>query len=383
MTDKEKKALREAFDFPEPDRKEEFLEEFARLSENKNKKRMFPAVMRFAAAAAMLAAIVGVIALMPKNKVDFGHDKDEIITVTEKTSEPETTSAIALTTTEAVKGSVLTTAKSTSVLVTTTKTETTAKTVTSRKAETSLRTTAVRTAAVHKTVRTTTSADKKETHQNQATTTAPKTEDMAVTQENNSTGRDMTVAPDMIYPLRDKTLTEDQVYSKDQAANNSPSQKPVADSVTALEAMYNDSSAVVLANVDEMLYTSINGTAVTAENITIVSSFKGELAENDRITVFFSGGYVPAEKYLENHADAFIPSPEEYSVYEKGVSRFRQEKGEQYIFFIINDDESIKNGAYSPVRGGNTAVFIRIQDKYVSVDDGTLYFTDTQLDQLS
>ena len=130
-----------------------------------------------------------------------------------------------------------------------------------------------------------------------------------------------------------------------------------------------------------LLYTSIDGFAVTAENLSIVSSYKGDLRENDRITVFFSGGYVPAEKYLEKHSDVFIPAPEEYSVYEKGSSRFPQKKGEQYIFFIKND-ESIKNGAYSPVRSGNTAVFRKIYDNYVSLDDPRLYFTEAQLNEL-
>lgn len=382
MTDKEKKALREAFDFPEPDRKEEFLAEFARLSVNNNKKRLSPVVMRFAAAAAMIAIIVGVFAFMPKDTVDFGHDKDEIITVTETTSVP-TSSAVtaattAVTTAKAVRTDKTTSAKTISTAVTTAKQAATAKTVTAQ------RTTAVRTTAVHTTVRTTSAAEKTEATQKPVTTTtASKSEDIVPPYGgNNDSGRDMTVSVDMTYPLREKTLTEDQIYPKDSGFENQGpiSSKPV-DTSALLESMYNDSSAVVLANTDEMLYTSIGGFAVTAENLSIVSSYKGDLRENDRITVFFSGGYVPAEKYLENHRDVFIPAPEEYSVYEKGSSRFPQKKGEQYIFFIKND-ESIKNGAYSPVRSGNTAVFRKIQDNYVSVDDGTLYFTEAQLDEL-
>lgn len=382
MTDKEKKALREAFDFPEPDRKEEFLAEFARLSVNNNKKRLSPVVMRFAAAAAMIAIIVGVFAFMPKDTVDFGHDKNEIITVTETTSVP-TSSAVtaattAVTTAKAVRTDKTTSAKTISTAVTTAKQAATAKTVTAQ------RTTAVRTTAVHTTVRTTSAAEKTEATQKPVTTTtASKSEDIVPPYGgNNDSGRDMTVSVDMTYPLREKTLTEDQIYPKDSGFENQGpiSSKPV-DTSALLESMYNDSSAVVLANTDEMLYTSIGGFAVTAENLSIVSSYKGDLRENDRITVFFSGGYVPAEKYLENHRDVFIPAPEEYSVYEKGSSRFPQKKGEQYIFFIKND-ESIKNGAYSPVRSGNTAVFRKIQDNYVSVDDGTLYFTEAQLDEL-
>ncbi|WP_303805566.1 hypothetical protein [Ruminococcus flavefaciens] len=387
MTDKEKKALREAFDFPEPDRKEEFLAEFARLSVNNNKKRLFPVVMRFAAAAAMIAIIVGVFAFMPKDTVDFGHDNDEIITVTETTSVP-TSSAVtaattAVTTSKAVRTDKTTSAKTTSTAVTTAKQATTDKTVTAQRTEASQRTTAVRTTAVHTTVRTTSAAEKTEAAQKPVTTTTAPPEDIVPPHGGNKDSeRNMTVPVDMTYPLREKTLTEDQIYPKDSGFENQGpiSSKPV-DTSALLESMYNDSSAVVLANTDEMLYTSIDGAAVTAENLSIVSSYKGDLRENDRITVFFSGGYVPAEKYLENHSDVFIPSPEEYSVYEKGSSRFPQKKGELYIFFIKND-ESIKNGAYSPVRSGNTAVFRKIQDNYVSVDDSTLYFTEAQLNEL-
>ncbi len=388
MTDKEKKALREAFDFPEPDRKEEFLAEFARLSVNNNKKRLFPVVMRFAAAAAMIAIIVGVFAFMPKDTVDFGHDKNEIITVTETTSVP-TSSAVtaattAVTTSKAVITDKTTSAKTTSTAVTTAKQAATAKTVTAQRTEASQRTTAVRTTAVHTTVRTTSAAEKTEAAQKPVTTTTAPPEDIVPPHSGNKDSeRNMTVPVDMTYPLREKTLTEDQIYPKDSGFENQGpiSSKPV-DTSALLESMYNDSSAVVLANTDEMLYTSIDGAAVTAENISILSSYKGDLRENDRITVFFSGGYVPAEKYLENHSDVFIPSPEEYSVYEKGESRFPQEKGKQYIFFITKDDESPVSGAYRPVRNGNIAVFRKIQDNYVSVDDGTLYFTEAQLNEL-
>ena len=84
MTDKELKALKEAFDFPEPDKKQEFLEEFSKLSQNNDKKRIPPIVMRFAAAAAMIAVIIGVLTHMPKDTTDFGNGNDGIVTVTHR-----------------------------------------------------------------------------------------------------------------------------------------------------------------------------------------------------------------------------------------------------------------------------------------------------------
>jgi hypothetical protein len=114
----------------------------------------------------------------------------------------------------------------------------------------------------------------------------------------------------------------------------------------------------------------------------VISSYKGELNETDRITVFFSGGYVPAEKYMETHNDVYIDPPEEYSVYEKGESRFSQNEGAQYIFFIKKDGNNIPEGAYSSAAAGNIAVFRKVYGNYVSVDNGNFYFTEEMLSEL-
>lgn len=389
MTDKEKKALKEAFDFPEPDRKDEFIAEFTRLSENKDKKRLFPVVMRFAAAAAMLAVIIGVLTHMPKDKTDFGSSNDGIVTVTEAPSEAESTSASAaaqttVTAEKNTKADKTTASKVTGSAVTTTKTLTSSKTAAAQTTKSSSAGTAVKTTAAHTTAK---QESKNDTTQKPVTTTtaAPDVSDTnqkdSNANENSSSGRDMTVTPDIIYPLRDKTLTEDQIYPADDTAGAPSISKPT-DNPDILRSLYNDSSAVVLANVDEMVYTSIDGNAVTAENISIISSYKGSLGEEDRITVFFSGGYIPAEKYTETHSDAYIHSPEEYSVYEKGSSKFQQNKGEQYIFFIRKGGYDIPDGAYSPVRDGNIAVFKKVYDNYVSVDDANIRFTEAQLREL-
>ncbi|MBP5581405.1 MAG: hypothetical protein J6X85_06425 [Ruminococcus sp.] len=379
MTDKEKKALKEAFSFPEPDRKDEFLEEFARLSGNTKKKRFLPVIMRFAVSAAMMAVIIGVLTHMPKTTVDFGHDTDVYVTVTETTSTAENTSAVIVTSTEANKSDKVTTAKTTSSAVTS-KAETTSGSTAS-----SHSTSAV-TTAVHTTVRTTAfkTEAREDVTQTPATTTSSRTQEQPVQADNSGdTGRDMTVSPDIIYIPRDKKIDEEQLYAKDGVGDQQGpgTGKPKEDTARVLENMYNDSSAVILANVDEMVYTSIGDHTVTAENLRIISSYKGDLITNDRITVFFSGGYIPAEKYIESHRDAYLDDPEEYSVYEAGSCRFRQEKDEQYIFFIRNDD-SIKNGAYAPVRSGNVAVFRKVYENYVSVDDASIYFTEAQLNAL-
>lgn len=392
MTDKELKALKEAFDFPEPDRKDEFIAEFSRLSDNRDKKHMLPIVMRFAAAAAMFAVIIGVLTHMPKDTTDFGSGNDGIVSATETTTETVSTAPTAAVTTtvtaeEAVKTEKTTTSKVTGSAVTTAKTVTAEKTTAANKTTASSataapKTTALHTTTAHITVRTT-SRTTETTQKPVTTTTPPIPADIDIPHAaNKGENHDMTVSPDIIYPLRDKTLTEDQLYPQDGAVQQGAATGKPKDEISVLEQMYNDSSAVILANVDEMVYTSIDGCAVTAENISVISSYKGELTEKDMITVFFSGGYVPAEKYMETHGDAYISSPEEYSIYEKGESRSTQDKGKQYIFFIRKGGDDLPDGAYSPVSSGNTAVFRKVRNNYVSVDDANIRFTEAQLSEL-
>ncbi|WP_024860155.1 hypothetical protein [Ruminococcus flavefaciens] len=386
MTDKELKALKEAFDFPEPDKKQEFLEEFSKLSRNNDKKRIPPIVMRFAAAAAMIAVIIGVLTHMPKDTTDFGNGNDGIVTVTETASVTESSAPPSAVTTTAAEGKAVktTTSKVTGSAVTTTKTVTSSKTAAAQteKASTSgtaVKTTAARTTAGHET--------KNDTTQKPVTTTTAAPDVSGSNQkdsnayENSSSGRDMTVTPDTVYYLRDKTLTEDQLYPTDDNAGAPTVGKPINNS-DMLKSLYDASDGVILANVDEMVYTSIDGEAFTAEDLSVISSYKGELNETDRITVLFSGGYVPAEKYMETHNDVYIDHPEEYSVYEKGESRFSQNEGAQYLFFIIKGGNDIPEGAYTSAAAGNIAVFRKIHGNYVSVDNGNYYFTEEMFDEL-
>ncbi|MBQ6213477.1 MAG: hypothetical protein IJJ57_11370, partial [Ruminococcus sp.] len=252
MTYKDKKALKEAFDFPEPDKKQEFMEEFAKLSHNTVKKSILPVVMRMGAAAAMMGAIVLIFANMPKDTADFGND-NAIITVTETSSEADATAApTAVTTTSPVSDNTAETSEVTSTSAGTTKAVASSETVTSQRTAASPQTTAVRTTAVHTTVRTTSSAEKNESPPVTSATTIV-SEDIVTSEHNKDAGRDMRVLPDMIYPIRDKTINEDQMYPPDNSdQQQGPSVSKPVDTDNMLREMSKDSSAVILANVDEM-----------------------------------------------------------------------------------------------------------------------------------
>ncbi|MBR3667854.1 MAG: hypothetical protein IKN66_11980 [Ruminococcus sp.] len=378
MTEKDKKRITKALGIPEPDRKKEFAEEFARRSEGMQKKPIKPIIMRITAAAAMLAVCIGALTLFPKHKTDFGGDDDiEVIeTTTDHSADgaivPHTTSS-----TDTEGGVTVTTAAMTSgktgTAVTTAQNGTT-------KAPASQRTTAARTTESRSESHTTTA----EHHETEVTTAEPIVQDPPVTA---APPRDLTVSPDVTYTVRDNTITEEELLTgKGSDGIGIPPQgdgdPPISPNDQKIQHMFDISYAVILAKVDKMVYTSIDRQAVTAEDITVEAVYGGSLNTGDRLTVFLRGGYMPAEEYMKYNRRAHIDNAEDYSVYISAGCRMAQEEGESYIFFVSDDDSGLPDGAFSPAEDGYCSVFIKRNGKYISLAGEELSFTEEQLARL-
>ncbi|MBR6994602.1 MAG: hypothetical protein IKH96_01140 [Ruminococcus sp.] len=378
MTEKDKKRITEALGIPEPDRKKEFAEEFARRSEGMQKKPIKPIIMRITAAAAMLAVCIGALTLFPKHKTDFGGDDDiEVIeTTTDHSADgaivPHTTSS-----TDTEGGVTVTTAAMTSgktgTAVTTAQNGTT-------KAPASQRTTAAKTTESRSESRTTTA----EHHETEVTTAEPIVQDPPVTA---APPRDLTVSPDVTYTVRDNTITEEELLTgKGSDGIGAPPKgdgdPPISPNDQKIQHMFDISYAVILAKVDKMVYTSIDRQAVTAEDITVEAVYGGSLNTGDRLTVFLRGGYMPAEEYMKYNRRAHIDNAEDYSVYISAGCRMAQEEGESYIFFVSDDDSGLPDGAFSPAEDGYCSVFIKRNGKYISLAGEELSFTEEQLARL-
>ncbi|MBQ6252639.1 hypothetical protein [Ruminococcus sp.] len=378
MTEKDKKRITKALGIPEPDRKKEFTEEFARRSEGMQKKPIKPIIMRITAAAAMLAVCIGALTLFPKHKTDFGGDDD--IEVIETTTDHSVDGAIVPHTTSPVNtegGVTVTTAAMTSgktgTAVTTAQNGTT-------KAPASQRTTAAKTTESRSESRTTTA----EHHEAETTTAEPIVQDPPVTA---APPRDLTVSPDVTYTVRDNTITEEELLTgKGSDGIGAPPKgdgdPPISPNDQKIQHMFDISYAVILAKVDKMVYTSIDRQAVTAEDITVEAVYGGSLNTGDRLTVFLRGGYMPAEEYMKYNRRAHIDNAEDYSVYISAGCRMAQEEGESYIFFVSDDDSGLPDGAFSPAEDGYCSVFIKRNGKYISLAGEELSFTEEQLARL-
>lgn len=393
MTEREKKALHEAFGFEEPDRKEEFTAEFIRLAGEKNRKPLFPVIIKFAAAAAMMTAVVGTAVMMPKNLGDLGNlSSNEVITEPSSETEPvETTAAIAVTsqittvktvTSETNASRTAKTSSAEAVKTTVTGTSKTASyTSENRINNTMAQTTAPQTVS-------TAAANAPQKDEEPVTTTAssvPEENDITAPASADSpsisapAGNDKTVPLTVVYTLRSKIISEETALgmkasdgSQNPVQNQNQGQKE--GSAIDISKLYENSSAVVLANLDEIVYTSIDGEAYTAENITVSRVFKGELSPDDRITVFFGGGYVPAEVFTEKLWFSTIDEPERYTVRVIRECKGEQYEGQSYLFFLGNNSYPIPEGGFVPRFDGDTSVFRINNGVCTSVGDRKLEF---------
>lgn len=393
MTDKEKKKLLEAFDIPDPDRKKQFSDEYRKRKPEKIKKPIFPLIMRTVASAAMLALVIAAITRIPKPDPDMFNDNNTIETTTAATS---------------IEASVQTTADNSSAVTTTavgkdkSKTTTASKAVSTDPAKTDDDNSTVTTEAddpennepeptehTQKPARTTKTPSVRITttreSQHHLTTTkpAPQSQTTTVTTsskastgevESGATGKDMTVDIDVKYDVRDEILPVEALSSgngvgRDGEEKGGNSYTPVDEKIRD---MFSDSNAVVLAKVNKIVYTSIDGEAYTAENITITEVFKGSLTPDDRITLFVSGGYINGEEYIKHHRYVLLPDAENYSIYDGGGCAGKEYVGDTYLFFIKNSSSSFPHGSFELISHGDEAVFRQEDDSYVSMHDDSL-----------
>ena len=383
MTDKERKALKEAFGFEVPDRKDIFVQEFIKLDSGKAKKPLFTIVFKFAAAAAVMAAVIGTAVTMPKDIKHFGNNDNiteltEAVTPADSEIKGESASTSATVTAKTTSKAAVSTSKA----VTTTASSTKAAETTSASAPSGT------TASSQHSANTTTSTGNSKSEN--VTTTTQLRADEAKDETVTLTGRDMTVSVGKTYPLRDKLISADAFIMKEESAHkpgisDSPSDNafPPKDSDNCginidISEMYDNSCAIVLANLDEIVYTSIDGKAYTAENLNVIRVYKGDLEPNDRITVFFGGGFMPAEEYAELYGFPPIEDQEEYSVRVEGDSGGEQKQGQTYVFFLKNSYYPVPDGAFEPTSSGNMSVYELEDGVCTAVGDGRSYFMISQ-----
>lgn len=334
MKKSEIQALKEAFNVPEPENKNDFIRIYE-ASFKKNKRRFYPImIFRYASAAVMAAVVICLCGLAGKNS-DFNSKFNNVSIIKESDSDSYSNASC---NTTAVSTDAMSTENLSESLVTESVTissgmNTVTTALTSQNIEigdepvyeTSESTSEITTDTV------TTVSYESSTTDSASITTATKvvTEPPTVTTSNEQeiNKHPVTDGPDDISDL---TVIPSVKYDKPN-----DSVYHIYGDVPNVEDDIDDFDGVIIASVDEVIYTEINGEPYTQENITIISSLQSNIKLNymDKISVFIKGGYMPADKFAENHSWINIPPEYQYVYYSKKQIP-EQQVGKNYIFFL-------------------------------------------------
>ncbi|MDE7364600.1 MAG: hypothetical protein K2N27_06930 [Ruminococcus sp.] len=177
---------------------------------------------------------------------------------------------------------------------------------------------------------------------------------------------DYIVYPDDVYSKSDKT-----VDIRDFIENNASSD---FNTTSDIQKMIDNSDYIVSGRVDQIIYTQINGRPYTQENITIYAVYKGKmLKSNDRISIYIQGGYIPVSEFEKLH-NLSIDVPDDYSVYDSGGNKGIQNIGDTFMFFIKNGSYNMPQKAFQLTEYTDISVFRKNNDKYISLGNENLYF---------
>lgn len=137
--------------------------------------------------------------------------------------------------------------------------------------------------------------------------------------------------------------------------------------------LYNDAFYVVYGEVNEVNYYDESGAALTCYNFIIEESYKGELQENDEITVLAIGGYVRLEKMIEvfgeeRYKDMSQIEREQTIVEENVMGAPLPEVNDKYLVFLsdpIDNEPPFPDGVYCELG----AFMGRYYEKIINLQD--------------
>lgn len=124
-----------------------------------------------------------------------------------------------------------------------------------------------------------------------------------------------------------------------------------------MEQLEPDAPNIVYGTVKEVKNFDESGTAMTCYNLLVEESYKGNLNENDLISVLAIGGYVRLDKYIEVFGDGKFS---DYSTNERQSTVIEEspmdapipKTGDKYLVFLsepINNESPFPDGAYSEI----------------------------------
>ncbi len=186
-------------------------------------------------------------------------------------------------------------------------------------------------------------------------------------------GKDYTVTPTVVY---DKY--GDIYYPDDSEDSMTPGGS--APEKSRWQIMADNSDFIVYGEIDEIIYTAVDGMPYTQLNVFLYEVYKtdGTIYCMDRISVYLPGGYMTASDYREyNYLPSYIP--DDGIVFDSGGNVHEPQMGEKFIFFLNEGIEVFPDGAYTLTETTDISMFMYNDEMYCSAGDVTIKFEESEL----
>lgn len=426
MKNSEKKALYDAFNIPEPERKNEFLPVFEEKAKKNKPCFHLPVIMRYASAALIAVLVIGLFSVTRTSELHNQFLGEQSISVI---SEPDTackntfseqypsgTEAPDVNTTGAeseadtsectsrqpaateneasINNPPVTTSCTstphyaathtvTSALkpsITVVPLETTINTQIGTGVEATLTTTvkpkppASSVTTVSSSQSTTTTVSSLYEEITQTTTTSQADVNDSVSKE----GIDYTITPEIVFSSSENAVNLDEYLSTDSIIPPSGDDQP-----DILNPMAADSDYIISGYIDEILYTSADGKPYTVENLTITNIYKdgGKLSTLDKISLYVPGGYMTARDFTDL-TGVILYLPDDAVVYDPGGNNGTQNLSDEYVFFIKDAGDAFPEGTFRLTQNTDISVFQSDNGTYTSLGNSLISFTLNELKDL-
>lgn len=136
------------------------------------------------------------------------------------------------------------------------------------------------------------------------------------------------------------------------------------------------SDLIVVATVDEVIYTGIDGKPYTQENLTISEVIYGDIPQNSVISVYGMGGYIPVADYTEFELPDVEPDSMLFVPYNNKTT---PEVGETCLYFLRKSNGKFPDGSYYLTSLTDTSKFRYNNSYYTNLNKNNLMFTIDEL----
>jgi len=142
------------------------------------------------------------------------------------------------------------------------------------------------------------------------------------------------------------------------------------------EDLVENSDMIVIATVDEVIYTGIDGKPYTQENITVSEVIHGYIPENTKISVYSRGGYIPASEYFPDKYIDLEPFIEENAIlFDPAQNKTVSQKGDTYLYCIKKSSSLLPQGSYSLITLSDISKFRYEDGYYINMNNNKFMFT--------